>query len=253
MNVENKVVVVAGGASGLGRAVCEHFAEHGARIAVLDRNVQSARVVARTLGEAIALGVDVTDAASVEGAIDRTLERFGAVHVNVNTAGIVNAAKIVSKGEPASLADFEKVVAVNLVGTFNVMRVAVAAMVRNELEDGERGVVVNTASVAAFEGQAGQAAYSASKAGLVGMALPIARDLTGTGVRINTVAPGLFDTPMKNDVPEKVIEGLSRWIVEPARHGRPLEFAALVGHIVKNAYINAECIRIDAATRLNAR
>jgi 3-hydroxyacyl-CoA dehydrogenase / 3-hydroxy-2-methylbutyryl-CoA dehydrogenase len=253
MNVENKVVVVAGGASGLGRAVCEHLAAHGARLAVLDRDLAGAQVIASALADAIAIGVDVTDAASVEGAIAGVLERFGAVHVNVNTAGIPDAAKIVARGEPAPLDGFQRVIAVNLVGTFNVMRAAIAAMLRNDLQDGERGAVVNTGSVAAFDGQVGQAAYSASKAGVIGMSLPIARDLAGTGVRVNAIAPGLFDTPMKDAISEKAIAALTRWILEPARPGRPPEFAALVRHIVENPYLNAECIRLDAATRLNAQ
>jgi 3-hydroxyacyl-CoA dehydrogenase / 3-hydroxy-2-methylbutyryl-CoA dehydrogenase len=253
MEIEGKVAVVAGGASGLGRAVCELLAERGARVAVLDRDAQAAQTVAAGLGEAIALEVDVADGRSVEDAIAATLERFGAIHVNVNTAGIPNGVKVVSRGEPGSLETFERVIAVNLVGTFNVMRLAVAAMLRNESQAGERGVVVNTASAAAFEGQVGQAAYSASKAGVVGMALPIARDLAGTGVRVNTIAPGLFDTPMKNWLPDKILQRLLSFALEPARLGHPREFAALVAHIVENQYLNAECIRLDAATRLNAR
>jgi 3-hydroxyacyl-CoA dehydrogenase/3-hydroxy-2-methylbutyryl-CoA dehydrogenase len=253
MVIEGRVVVVAGGASGLGRAVCELLAERGAMVAVLDRDAQAAQAVAAGLGEAAAFEVDVTDARSVENAIAATLERFGAVHVNVNTAGIPDGGKIVSKGEPGSLETFQRVIAVNLIGTFNVMRVAVAAMLRNEPHDGERGVVISTASAAAFEGQVGQAAYSASKAGVVGMALPIARDLAGTGVRINTIAPGLFDTPMKDGLPDKIFEGLQKVVLEPARVGRPQEFAALAAHIIENPYLNAECIRLDAATRLNAR
>lgn len=253
MDIEGKVALVAGGASGLGRAVCEHFVQRGARVAVLDRNAQAAQAVAASLGDAIAFEVDVTDAGSVQDAIATTLERFGAIHVNVNTAGIPDGGKVVSKGEPGSLETFERVIAVNLVGTFNVMRVAVAAMLRNEMQDGERGVVVNTASAAAYEGQVGQAAYSASKAGVVGMALPIARDLAGTGVRVNTIAPGLFDTPMKDGLPDKVGERLLSFVIEPARIGYPSEFAALAATIVENPYLNAECIRLDAATRLGAR
>jgi NAD(P)-dependent dehydrogenase (short-subunit alcohol dehydrogenase family) len=254
MEIEGKVAVVAGGASGLGQATCEKLAECGARVAVLDRDVQAAQAVAARLGEAIAFEVDVTDTRSVQDAIDATLERFGAVHVNVNTAGVPDGVKIVSRsGEPGSLETFERVIAVNLVGTFNVMRLAVAAMLRNEMQDGERGVVVNTASAAAFEGQVGQVAYSASKAGVVGMALPIARDLAGTGVRVNTIAPGLFETPMMGGLPDRVLEQLRGVLLEPPRVGRPQEFAALAAHIVENPYLNAECIRLDAATRLNAR
>lgn len=251
MEIEGKVAVVAGGASGLGRAACEHLAKRGARIAVLDRNAQAAQAVAARLDQAIALEVDVTSARSAQDAIDATLERFGAIHVNVNTAGIPDGVKVVSKGQPGSLETFERVIAVNLVGTFNVMRVAVATMLRNELHDGERGIVVNTASIAAFEGQVGQAAYSASKAGVIGMALPVARDLAGKGVRVNTIAPGLFETPMMEDLPDRIVEQLRGVVLEPRRMGRPQEFAALVAHIVENPYLNAECIRLDAATRLN--
>lgn len=253
MEIEGKVAVVAGGASGLGRAVCEQLAQRGARIAVLDRDLRAAQAVAASLEQAHAFEVDVAVAHSVQDAIDATMERFGAVHVNVNTAGIPDGVKIVSKGEPGSLETFERVIAVNLVGTFNVMRLAVAAMVRNEPHDGERGVVVNTASVAAFEGQVGQAAYSASKAGVIGMALPIARDLAGTGVRVNTIAPGLFETPMMGGLPDGILERLRNVLLEPPRVGRPQEFAALVAHIVENPYLNAECIRLDAATRLTGR
>ncbi len=254
MEIEGKVAIVAGGASGLGRAVCEQLAKRGASVAVLDRDAQAAQAVAGCLGEAIAFEVDVTDTRSVQDAIDATLERFGAVHVNVNTAGVPDGVKLVSsRGEPGSLETFERVIAVNLVGTFNVMRLAVAAMLRNEMRDGERGVVVNTASAAAFEGQVGQVAYSASKAGVVGMALPIARDLAGTGVRVNTIAPGLFETPMMEGLPDRVLEQLRGVLLEPPRVGRPQEFAALAAHIVENTYLNAECIRLDAATRLNAR
>jgi 3-hydroxyacyl-CoA dehydrogenase / 3-hydroxy-2-methylbutyryl-CoA dehydrogenase len=253
MNVEGKVAVVAGGGSGLGQAVCEELAERGAVIAVLDRDPRRAREVAGQFAEAAAFEVDVANPDSVEAAVRGTVERFGAVHINVNTAGIADGGKIVAGGEPASFKAFERVIAVNLVGTFNVMRVAVAAMLRNEAEDGERGVVVNTASVAAYDGQAGQAAYSASKAGVIGMALPISRDLAGTGVRVNTIAPGIFDTPMKDGLPDRIVERMQRYVLEPGRLGRPPEFAALVAHIVENPYLNAECIRLDAATRLNAR
>lgn len=252
MDIENKVALVAGGASGLGRAVCADLAEHGARVAVLDRDGAGARAVADGLAGAIAVEGDVTDAGSIERAVEAVVAEFGALHVNVNTAGVADAAKIVSRGEPASLDEFQRVVGINLCGTFNTMRVSIAAMLRNEPEDGERGVVVNTASGAAFDGQAGQAAYSASKAGLIGLALPVARDLAGKGVRVNTIAPGLFETPMSAGLPDPVREGLISMVTEPRRLGRPAEFARLVRSIVDNAYLNAECIRLDAATRMSA-
>lgn len=253
MNVQGKVAVVAGGASGLGRAVCTDLAQAGALVAVLDRDGAGAQAAAADLPAAIGLEVDVTDAISVERAVEEVVSRFGGVHINVNTAGVADPARIVSRRGPARLDEFQRVVEINLCGTFNVMRVAVAAMLRNDPDDGERGVVVNTASGAAFDGQSGQAAYSASKAGLIGLALPVARDLAGTGVRVNTVAPGLFDTPMAASLPEKVRAGLIATMVEPPRLGRSAEFALLVRNIVENPYLNAECIRLDAGIRPPAR
>lgn len=250
MNVTGKVAVVAGGASGLGRAVCTHLAQAGASVAVLDRDGTGATALAAELPAAIGIETDVADAGAVERALDRTLAEFGAVHIGVNTAGVVDAARIVSRRGPAALEDFERVVRINLCGTFNVMRVAVAAMLANEPdEDGERGVVINTASGAAYDGQSGQAAYSASKAGVIGLALPVARDLAGTGVRVNTIAPGLFETPMTGSLPDRVRAGIEQTLVEPARMGRPEEFARMVRSIVENGYLNAECIRLDAAVR----
>ncbi|SFN55289.1 NAD(P)-dependent dehydrogenase, short-chain alcohol dehydrogenase family [Pseudonocardia ammonioxydans] len=253
MNITGKVAVVAGGASGLGRAVCTHLGEAGASVVVLDRDRAGAEALAAELPAALGIETDVADAAAVERAIDRALDRFGAVHVGVNTAGVVDAARVVSRRGPARLEDFERVVRINLCGTFNVMRVAVAAMLQNEPEDGERGVMVNTASGAAYDGQSGQAAYSASKAGVIGLALPVARDLAGTGVRVNTIAPGLFETPMTESLPERVRAGIEATLVEPARMGRPAEFARMVLGIVENGYLNAECIRLDAAVRPPAR
>ncbi|MBP2370997.1 SDR family NAD(P)-dependent oxidoreductase [Pseudonocardia parietis] len=253
MNITGKVAVVAGGASGLGRAVCTHLAEAGASVVVLDRDRAGAERLAAELPAALGIEADVADAAAVERAIDRALDRFGAVHVGVNTAGVVDAARVVSRRGPARLEDFERVVRINLCGTFNVMRVAVAAMLQNEPENGERGVMVNTASGAAYDGQSGQAAYSASKAGVIGLALPVARDLAGTGVRVNTIAPGLFETPMTESLPDRVRAGIEATLVEPARMGRPAEFARMVLGIVENGYLNAECIRLDAAVRPPAR
>lgn len=253
MELENKVALVAGGASGLGRAVCADLAARGAVVAVLDRDEAQAKEVVRDLGGGLALGADVTDADEVERAVDDVVRRLGALHLNVNTAGVVNAAKIVSRGRPASFEDFDRVVRINLCGTFNVMRLAVAAMLGNELENGERGVVVNTSSGAAYDGQSGQAAYAASKAGVIGLTLPIARDLAGQGIRVNAIAPGLFETPMAAGLPAPVQEGLVRMITEPRRLGWPDEFAHLVRSIVENRYLNGECIRLDAATRLAAQ
>lgn len=253
MELKNKVALVAGGASGLGRAVCVDLAERGAVVAVLDRDAGQAKEVVRELGGGLALGADITDAGEVERAVDEVMRTLGAVHVNVNTAGIIGAAKIVSRGAPASFEDFDRVVRTNLCGTFNVMRLAVAAMLGNEPEDGERGVVVNTSSGAAYEGQPGQAAYAASKAGVIGLTLPVARDLSGKGIRVNAIAPGLFETPMSEGLPPDVREGLVGMITEPRRLGKPAEFAGMVRAIVENPYLNGECVRLDAATRLTAR
>ncbi|CAJ1504894.1 SDR family NAD(P)-dependent oxidoreductase [[Mycobacterium] burgundiense] len=253
MKIENKVVAVVGGASGLGRAVCDEFAAAESRVVVVDRDGDAARRVAAGLSGALAVQADITCATSMEQAVETILEAFGALHVDVNTAGVVTAAKLVSRGRPAELSPFAHTVGINLIGTFNAMRVSAAAMLRNELDDGERGVIVNTASGAAFEGQSGQAAYSASKAGIVGLTLPVARDLAGTGIRVNAIAPGLFDTPMSAGLPDPVRDGLLESVLEPKRLGRPNEFARLVRHLVENEYLNGECVRLDAATRLLPR
>jgi 3-hydroxyacyl-CoA dehydrogenase/3-hydroxy-2-methylbutyryl-CoA dehydrogenase len=255
MKVLGKTAIVTGGGSGLGRATCEELAAHGARLVVVDRDERAARQTASALGDgAIAVGADVTDEVSIAEAIATATGTFGALHICVNCAGVVDGHKIVQRGEPAPLAFFTRVVTINLTGTFNVMRLAVAAMLINEPdESGERGVVVNTASVSAFEGQIGQVAYSASKAGVVGMTLPVARDLAGTGVRVNSIAPGLFKTAMLDGMPANVQESLTTMVTEPARLGNPAEFAALARHIVENGYLNGTCIRLDAGTRLAAR
>jgi 3-hydroxyacyl-CoA dehydrogenase / 3-hydroxy-2-methylbutyryl-CoA dehydrogenase len=253
MDIKGKRAVVAGGASGLGRAVCVELSACGADVAVLDREIDQAQEVAREVG-GVAVQVDVTSAESAERAITEVLGAFGGIDINVNTAGVPHAHKTVADGQAAPLDWFQTVIDVNLVGTFNILRLAVQAMLKSAPDaGGERGVIVNTSSGAAYEGQVGQAAYSASKAGVIGMAMPIARDLAGTGIRINTIAPGLFETPMLSGMPEKVRASLIEMTLEPRRLGAPAEFAALVRHIVENRYLNAECIRLDAATRLGAR
>ncbi len=254
MNLKDKVVLVTGGASGLGRATAEAMLAKGARVAIVDLNGEAARELAAQHGErALGLAVDVCDEASVQAAIDATIERFGAVHVCVNCAGVGVAGRTFGRNGALPLAEFAKVININLIGTFNVLRLAVATMSRNEAEDGERGVIVNTASGAAFDGQMGQAAYSASKAAVVGMNLPIARDLSNLGIRCNAIAPGLFETAMTAGLPPKVHDGLVANMEFPKRMGRPGEFAALACHIVENLYINGETIRLDAASRAPAR
>lgn len=256
MQVEGRVALVTGAGSGLGRATAERLASAGAAVALVDANAERLREVASALpsDRVFAVVLDVAAADAAESAADQIVDRLGGIHINVNCAGIAPAAKVVSRGRPADLDVFTKTLAVNLVGTFNINRVAIAAMLNNEPDEGgERGVVVNTASDAAFDGQMGQAAYSASKAGVVGMTLPLARDVAGKGVRVNAIAPGLFATSMVSGMREDVQERLIDMILEPRRMGRPKEFASLVEHIVTNPYLNAECIRIDAGQRMLPR
>jgi 3-hydroxyacyl-CoA dehydrogenase / 3-hydroxy-2-methylbutyryl-CoA dehydrogenase len=252
MDIHGKVAVVSGGGSGLGRATALRLAKAGARVAVWDANGAAAEEVAGRI-DGLALTVDVTSAEQVEAAQRQTLDEFGATHIVVACAGIAPAAKVVSRGVAAPLEGFRKVLEVNLLGTFNVVRVAAAAMLANEPEAGERGVVVMTASGAAFDGQVGQAGYSASKAGVAGMTLPLARDLAGKGIRVNAIAPGLFDTAMVAGFTQAVRDSLASQALEPPRLGNPDEYAGLVEHIVDNPYLNAECIRLDAGMRMSSR
>lgn len=257
MLLDGKVAIVTGAASGLGRASCIALAKAGVRIAALDRDEARLADVCRELGgETLGRVVDVVDEASVRSAVDAAVEAFGAVHIAVNCAGVADAAKTVSKGEPFPLATWNKVIGINLTGTFNIIRFAALAMTRNAPEgaSGERGVIVNTASGAASQGQMGQAAYSASKAGVIGLTLPVARDLAQYGIRVVSIAPGLFDTGMVAGMPPKVSQSIvDRMILYPNRMGQPEEFANLVRHIAENAYLNATTIDIDAGARMQAR
>src|SRR5437762_4775071 len=258
MEIRNKVAIVTGGASGIGRGVCEAFVQRGGRVAIFDRDAERAEQTEAALGKenALAATVNVADEASVAAGIVKTMSRFGAIHVAVNCAGVPFSAKTVDReGKPFPLDVWNKVIGVNLTGTFNVLRLCAVEMARNapEGEAGERGVVVNIASGAAFDGQVGQAAYAASKAGVVGMALPIARDLADLGIRVMTVAPGLFETPMVAGAPEKVRESLLRMLLYPRRMGAPWEAAALICTIVEVPYLNAECIRLDGGARMAAK
>ena len=256
MNINDKVAVVTGGASGLGKATAEAFIAAGGKVAILDRNEELAAGTASALGEdAIAFAADVTDATSVGTAIDGAMAHFGAIHININCAGIGAAGRTVGRDGPLDLAAFNFVIQVNLVGTFNTLRLCAARMAENEPvgDDGERGVIVNTASVAAFDGQIGQAAYSASKGGVVGMTLPIARDLARSGVRVCTIAPGIFETPMMAGAPERVRRPLIDMVQFPGRLGEAREFALLAKHIVENPYMNGETIRLDGGIRMQPR
>lgn len=256
MDLKDKVAVITGGASGLGRATAERFAAAGAKVALLDLNEDLARAAAGDIGAgAAAFAVNVADAASGEAAIEAVMASFGAIHVNINCAGIGAAARTVGRDGALPLEHFNRVIQVNLVGTFNTLRLCAAQMQKNEptSDDGERGVIINTASVAAFDGQIGQAAYSASKGGVVGMTLPVARDLARGGVRVCTIAPGIFETPMMMGAPPAVREPLLEMTQFPKRLGEASEYALLAHQIVENPYLNGETIRLDAGIRMQPR
>jgi 3-hydroxyacyl-CoA dehydrogenase / 3-hydroxy-2-methylbutyryl-CoA dehydrogenase len=255
MKIQGCVALVTGGASGLGEATVRRLVGAGAHAVILDRPGSAGDDVARALGERAAFApADVTSPEEVAAAVALAVERFGTIHVAVNCAGVGAAMRTVTKQGPMPLEIFAKVIAVNLTGTFNVLRLAAAQMARNTPnEEGERGVIVNTASAAAFDGQIGQAAYSASKGGVVAMTLPIARDLASLGIRVMTIAPGTFDTPMLAMLPDDQRQALAAQIPFPPRLGRPSEFAALACHIVENAMLNGETIRLDGALRMPPR
>ena len=256
MHIQGQAALVTGGASGLGAATARELARRGAKVAVLDRNGAGAQALAAELGSgAIGIECDITSADSVTAALAAARAAHGPARLLMNIAGIGTARRIVGKdGVAAPLEDFRRVVEVNLVGTYNVTRLAAAEMLKLEpLEDGERGVVVCTASVAAFDGQVGQEAYAASKGGVVSMTLPLARDLSQFGVRVCTIAPGLFLTPLMAELPQPVQESLAASIPFPKRLGKPEEFAQLAASIVENLALNGEVIRIDGALRMAPR
>ncbi|GGL53315.1 SDR family NAD(P)-dependent oxidoreductase [Wenxinia marina] len=248
MRLDGAHVAVTGGASGLGAATARLLAEEGAKVSILDRNGDAAAEVAAELGGHSA-AVDVTDEAA-GAALEAAIDALGPLRGLVNCAGIGTAARIAGRDGPMPLADFERVIRVNLIGTFNMMRLAADRMTRNEPVEGERGTIVSTASVAAFDGQVGQAAYAAAKGGIVSLALPAARELARFGIRVNTVAPGIFETPLLGELPEAVREGIAASIPFPARLGAPAEFAEAVRFCLTNAYLNAEVIRLDGGVRL---
>ncbi len=254
MHLKNKVAVVTGGASGLGRATVEKFAKRGCKVAIFDLNAEAGAELARDLdGDAIFCEVDVSEDDSIAAGIEAAMAAFGAIHICVNCAGRGGGAtKTVGREGAVPMELFRDVININLVGTFSVLSQAAAKMSDNEPdENGERGVIINTASIAAYEGQKGQVAYAASKGGLVSITLPIARDLAYYGIRIVTIAPGLFETPILKGLSPEVKEGLAKGIPNPSRLGDVAEFAALAEHIVSNRYINGETIRLDAALRMN--
>jgi len=255
MQISGNTFLISGGGSGLGAACARLLASSGANIAIADVNRDAGDKLAADLGKrARFFPTDVTDEASVQSTVLATVGAFGSLHGSIQCAGIALAERVLGKNGPHPLASFAKVIQVNLVGTFNVIRLTAAAMAQNSPSaGGERGVIVNTASVAAFDGQIGQAAYSASKAGVVGMTLPIARDLARSGIRVDTIAPGIFETPMLRALPEEAQKSLAAAVPFPKLLGRPDQFAALARHIIENTYINGEVIRLDGALRLAPR
>jgi NAD(P)-dependent dehydrogenase (short-subunit alcohol dehydrogenase family) len=261
MNIEGQAALVTGGGSGLGEATARELARLGAKVAVLDLNIENAQRVAKEISEqygngfAVAVSCNVSDPDSMAKAIETAAAAHGPARILMQIAGIGTAKRVVGKdGNAAPLEEFIKVINVNLVGTYNAARLFAAAAAKlDPLEDGERGVMVWTASVAAFDGQVGQQAYSASKAGVAGMTLPMARDLAQHGIRVCTIAPGLFATPLMKTLPEHVQESLAASIPFPSRLGKPEEFAQLASHIVSNTHLNGEVIRLDGALRMAPR
>ncbi len=251
MNLEDQVIVITGGGSGMGAVSAEVLAEAGAKVALLDINLEKASVLAKALN-GIALSCDVSDAKNAENAIAEVVKHYGKINGCVSCAGIAPAKRIVTREGPQDLSEFSKVISINLIGTFNIMRLCAAQMMsQKELnEDGERGVIINTASVAAFEGQIGQAAYSASKGGVASMTLPAAREFGKFGIRVMTIAPGIIKTPMMEAMPENVQQGLAQAVTFPKRLGHPGEYAQLVKTIFTNVYLNGSVIRLDGAIRM---
>ncbi|MEV4648912.1 3-hydroxyacyl-CoA dehydrogenase [Saccharopolyspora sp. NPDC049357] len=253
MDIEDAVALVTGGASGLGLATVKELHGQGAKVVIVDLPSSQGEAVAAELGDGVVFAAaDVTDEEQVTAALDAA-DGLGQLRIAVNCAGIGNAAKTVGKKGAFPLADFTKVINVNLIGTFNVLRLAAERMSRTEPVGEERGVIVNTASVAAFDGQVGQAAYSASKGGIVGMTLPIARDLASLKIRVTTIAPGLFHTPLFSALPEEAVASLGAQVPHPSRLGDPAEYGSLVRHVVENPMLNGETIRLDGAIRMAPR
>ncbi|MDH3728807.1 MAG: 3-hydroxyacyl-CoA dehydrogenase [Myxococcales bacterium] len=254
MRIDGSVAMVTGGASGLGEATVRQWVSKGGRAVIVDLNTERGEKLAAELGDAASfVPADVSDAQQIEDAIALATS-LGSLRAVINCAGIGIGLRTIGKdGTPHDLGAFQKVISVNLIGTFNVLRLAASAMFKNEPEDRERGVIINTASVAAFDGQIGQIAYSASKGGIVGMTLPAARDLSKAGIRVVTIAPGTFDTPLLGMLSDEIRAALAASIPHPSRLGRPDEFGALACHIVENNYLNGEVIRLDGALRMAPR
>ena len=255
MQLNEVKAIITGGVSGLGLAVARKIVAAGGQAVLLDINNDGGAAAIAEMGDAVSyIHTDVSSEQAVVDAVNTAIERMGMINVAMNCAGIIGAGRVLGREAPMALDYFAKVIQVNLIGSFNVCKAAGAAMESNPAgKDGERGVIISTASVAAYEGQIGQAAYSASKAGIVGMTLPIAREFARLGVRINTIAPGIFWTPMADGMPEHVQEALAASVPFPSRLGKPEEFADLAAHIMENTYLNGETIRLDGAVRLTPK
>ena len=262
MQIENRICLVTGAGSGLGAATVRRLVAQGAQVVATDVNETAGAALAHELGESVRfVAADVADAVSAQHAVDRAVDCFGALHVLVNCAGVAPAEKVLGRAGPHDLDAFERTLRVNLLGTFNMIRLAAVTMTAASAEAGsdesdgndERGVIVNTASIAAFDGQIGQAAYAASKGGVVAMTLPIARELARHRIRVVTIAPGIMETPMLLGMPSEVQAALGNMVPFPPRLGKPDEYAALVQHIVENPYLNGEIIRLDGAIRMSSK
>lgn len=253
MKIENASVIVTGGASGLGFATAEYLAARGGRVALFDLPGDKLDASAAQLG-ATAAACDVTSEAEVAEALQTAIAANGLPRIVVNCAGVTHGERIVGRNGPASLEGFARTIQINLIGTFNVMRLSAEQIMKNDpLEDGERGIIINTASAAAFEGQIGQAAYAASKGGVASLTLPAAREFARSGVRVMAIAPGIFSTPMMDLLPQEVQDSLGAKVPFPARLGQPSEFARLAGHMIENTMLNGECVRLDGAIRLEPK
>ncbi len=255
MEIKGKTFLVSGGGSGLGGATAKLLGASGANLIIADINAETGEKTASEIGaNAVFVKTDVSDESSVQNAVNHAVTAFGALHGAINCAGIGTAEKVVGKEGPHTLASFERIIRVNLIGTFNVLRLAAAQMAQQPAAEGEsRGVVINTASIAAFDGQIGQVAYSASKGAIVGLTLPAARDLSRLGIRVVTIAPGIFDTPLLGALPEPVRQSLGQQVPFPSRLGQPSEYAALAKHIIENEMLNGEVIRLDGALRMSPK
>lgn len=255
MRVAEHTFVITGGASGLGAATAQHLVAQGAAVVLLDINQSAVEAAAQRLGnKALGLACDICDAEQVQQALDTAVQQFGALHGLINCAGIVGAQRILGRKGPHDLDDFARVLNINVIGSFNVLRLTAQVLANNAANaQGERGVIINTASIAAYDGQLGQAAYAASKGAIVSLTLPAARELAGQGIRVMTIAPGIFETPMMAGMTEEVRASLSAGVPFPPRLGKPEEYAALAQHIIENSMLNGEVIRLDGALRMGIK